>query len=332
MVEDDFSQQRSIMRVPIRFAIEELKFLKSVQDIRNFYNKLKLVVPRVIGTYETFYKAPPILQIEPTNVCNADCICCPVPRSSREKGHMDFSLFKQIIDEAAIIGVNSIFLFLHGEPMIHPKIVDMLRYIKRCGLSFHLTTNGITFSEKAISGILRAGVDNGDHISFSIQGASPEVHDKIVGRNCYEKVLKNIHSLLRHREELKVNGPVIETVYYIMPENQHETQKYLKLWRGVVDHVRLSGEISQSFAQHGEEPEIPIIRTTACSNLWQKMTILWNGEVILCCNDVDGKIVLGNLNDQSIEEIWNSEKLLAIKRIHKKKEFERIPLCHTCDM
>ncbi|MBY8999028.1 MAG: SPASM domain-containing protein [Candidatus Thorarchaeota archaeon] len=62
------------------------------------------------------------------------------------------------------------------------------------------------------------------------------------------------------------------------------------------------------------------------------MTIGWNGDVILCCNDVDGEFILGNLSDQSISEIWNSKRLLAIKRIHKQKQFERIPICHTCDM
>jgi radical SAM protein with 4Fe4S-binding SPASM domain len=138
--------------------------------------------------------------------------------------------------------------------------------------------------------------------------------------------------MLKIREELKVNGPIIETVYYIMPENQHETQDYLQMWSGVVDHVRLSGEISQSFALSGQDTETAIVRTNTCTNLWQKMTIRWNGEVILCCNDVNGKIILGNVKDQPISEIWNSDKLLSIKRIHKRKEFERIPMCYTCDM
>lgn len=332
MVDDYGSYQREVKNVPSRFAIEELKFLKSVKDLHNLYKKLKIVVPRVTGTFDRYYKAPPILQIEPTNVCNADCICCPSSRSSRPRGHMEFSLFRRIIDEASKIGVNSIFLFLHGEPMLHSKIVNMLRYIKMNGLSFHLTTNGITFDERKIRAIFRSGVDNGDHVSFSIQGASKEVHDKITRRKSYEKVVNNIRLFLDLRRELNVKGPIIETVFYIMPENRHEAHRYFQKWSGVVDHVRLSGEISQSFAQYKQDTETSIVRTTACVNLWQKMTIGWNGDVILCCNDVDGELILGNLDEQSISEVWNSKKLLAIKRIHKQKQFERIPLCHTCDM
>lgn len=117
-----------------------------------------------------------------------------------------------------------------------------------------------------------------------------------------------------------------------MPENKHETQRYLKQWRGIVDHVRLSGEISQSFAEYKRDSETTIVRTVACTNLWQKMTIGWNGDVILCINDVDGEWILGNLNEQLVSEIWTSKKLLAIKRIHKQNQFERFPLCHRCDM
>ena len=109
-------------------------------------------------------------------------------------------------------------------------------------------------------------------------------------------------------------------------QNQHETTKYLQKWRGIVDHVRLSGDISLSFSEYKQDTRTPIVRTTTCKELWQKQTISWNGDVILCCNDVDGDFILGNLAEQSINEVWNSQKLLAIKRIHKKKQFEKIPL------
>ena len=120
----------------------------------------------------------------------------------------DITELRKIIDEASKIGVNSVFLFLHGEPMLHSKIVEMIRYVKMNNLSFHMTTNGIGFDEKKFRRILRAGVDNGDHVSFSIQGASGEVHDKIVGRTAYERVVHNIHQFLDLRSELNINGPI----------------------------------------------------------------------------------------------------------------------------
>jgi radical SAM protein with 4Fe4S-binding SPASM domain len=144
--------------------------------------------------------------------------------------------------------------------------------------------------------------------------------------------MKNLRLLLDLRKRLGVNGPIIETVFYRMPENEHEESKFVREWRGVVDHVRVVGDISQSFSEYKQDGVSRVVRTRTCMNLWERMTVFWNGDVTMCCQDVDGDCVLGSLNEQSIKEIWHSRRLLAIKRTHENKRFERIPLCHTCDM
>jgi radical SAM protein with 4Fe4S-binding SPASM domain len=325
-------RHRSSSRQFIRYAIEELRFVRSIKSFRNFLDKIKIVLLRVTRRNDRFYRTPPILQIEPTNYCNAECISCPTSRSSRPRGHMDIDLFRRIIDDASEMGVKWIFLFLHGEPLLHPEIVEMIRYVKSKGLAFHMTTNGVPLDEKKIRGILGSGVDNADHVSFSVLGASEEVHNMIFRREYYERVVRNIALFLRLRKGLKVNGPVIETIFYTMPENQHEESDFARKWRGVVDHVRMSGEISQSFSEYKQDGVQHHVRKDVCSNLWEKMTIFWDGRVTLCCQDVDGDWILGNLNHQTISEVWNNERLLAIKRIHKRKQLELVPFCYACDM
>ncbi len=325
-------RRRRLRSAPVRYAFEEMKFLRSFKDLRNFYEKVRIVFPRVTRTFDRFHMAPPVLQIEPTNYCNANCICCPTARSSRKRGYMDSDLFCKIIDDASMIGVRAVFLFLHGEPMLHPGIVEMIRYIKLKGLAYHMTTNGVPFDEKKIRGILGSGTNNADHISFSILGASKEVHEKIVRPVSHEKVVENLHMLLNMRKSMRVNGPVIEVIFHTMPENRHEEDEFIRKWRGVLDHVRMSGDISQSFSEYKRERPFPVVRTRKCLNLWQKMTILWNGDVTLCCEDVDGDWIFGNLNEQTISEVWNDKKLLAIKSIHKKRQFDKIPFCYSCDM
>lgn len=133
------------------YGLHEIKFLRSFNDVKLFYNqKLTFFLIRLIGSTGTNVKAPPSLQIEPTNFCNINCICCPTDRMVRKKGHMDFELFRKIIDEASKIGVRRVHLLLHGEPMIHPRIVDMIRYIKSKSIAINLTTNGMLFSKEKI--------------------------------------------------------------------------------------------------------------------------------------------------------------------------------------
>jgi radical SAM protein with 4Fe4S-binding SPASM domain len=316
----------------LRYAIEELRFLRSFKDARILLDKAAYLMPRKTGTLELFTNAPPILQIEPTNYCNVNCICCPTARSSRPKGYIDYDLFRHIIDEAADIGTKRIRLFLHGESMLHPLVVEMMSYIKSKDLSFHLYTNGMAFDKDRIEAILRSGVTCADHITFSILGHSKDIYESIMRGARLDRVSENISYLLSMREELDVNGPVIETIFYRMPENECEETQYLRYWRERVDHARLGGDISLSFSKYKQKGHAIPLRTRTCTNLWEKMTVFWNGDVTLCSQDVDGDWILGNLGKDTIERIWNGEQLLSIKRLHKERKFEEIPLCAECDM
>ncbi|GAI91258.1 unnamed protein product, partial [marine sediment metagenome] len=90
---------------------------------------------------------------------------------------MDFDFFKRIIDDASQIGVKTIHLYLHGESLLHPQLVEMISYIKSKNLEFNLTTNGMLLNKEKIELILHSGVSSADHIVFSILGYSKEVHE-----------------------------------------------------------------------------------------------------------------------------------------------------------
>jgi len=315
----------------LRLVREELKFVRSFDDLKAFYRKMMFFMPRMIGTLGRFEKVPPDLEIEPTNYCNLNCICCPASRSTRKKGFMDFALFQKIIDDASQIGVKRVHLYLHGESLLHPQIVEMISYTKSKDLALNLTTNGMRLDREMGESILRSGVNSTDYVTFSVLGFSRHVYEKIMRRGNHDRAVNNIREFVKLRDELGVNGPVISTVFFIMPENEHEAEQYLRYWRGIVDHARLC-RISESFSEHKREGKPRAARTKTCAIIWEKMTIFWNGDVTTCAMDVDGERVLGNLNEQTVSEIWNSEQLLAIRQIHREKRFEELPFCYNCDM
>ena len=76
------------------------------------------------------------LDIEINSTCNLRCIMCfqSSEKSRPEPGYMDFSVFKKIIDEGVIYGLCSIKPTFRGEPLLHPKIVDMVKYAKNKGI------------------------------------------------------------------------------------------------------------------------------------------------------------------------------------------------------
>lgn len=316
----------------IRMVAEETRFLRSLKDAKNLYHKIAYAWPKFYGRSFEHRRVPPSLQLEPTNYCDLDCTCCSSSRSFREKGYMDFLLFQKIIDEAARLRIRRVHLYLHGEPMLHPKIVDMIRYIKSKNIGFHLTTNGMPFDEATITALLHSGVNSADHFLFSVLGHDRSTHEKIMRGVDHERVMENIRTFVRLRKAFRINGPIIETIIYLTPENESESDQFYIYWRGKVDHVQMGGRISKYFSEHNTNVLTSPPRTCACSKLWNRMAIYWDGRVTLCCADVDGAVVLGDLNYQSIQEIWDSKRLLGIQRLHKMKKYQDVPLCARCDM
>ena len=316
----------------IRHGLKELKFIRTLDDVRIFvHQKLPFFLSRVSGNPARDRQVPLSLQIEPTNICNVKCICCSTAESKRAKGFMDFALFRKIVDDASKAGVRRIHLYLHGEPMLHPQIVGMIRHIKSKSIGFTMTTNGMALQREKVEAILDSGVNSADYIVFSILGYSREVHEKIMRGVDHSKVEANVDAFRELRKKSKANGPILETVFFRMPENEHEEEKFIKKWEKKVDRVHQVLGISQQFAGRADHHHLNFLRDRTCKNLWERMTIYWNGDVTICTSDLDGKHVYGNAREQSVKELWNSEKLLQTKRLHKEGRFAESALCSKCD-
>jgi len=315
----------------LQFGLEELKFLRSIKDLKIYYQKIAYLLARSSEIPFQHSKVPPSIQIEPTNYCNVNCICCSAPRSRRAKGYMDYGLFQKIVDDASLIGVGRIHLYLHGEPMLHPKTIEMIGYIKSKNIGIHLTTNGILFDKVNIEAILHSGINSADHIRFSILGYSKKVHESIMKGVNHDKVEQNIFNFLELRKKHRINGPVIETIFYLMPENEQEKDQFMEYWSGKVDHATIVGRISKSFSEYKKGSIVIAPRVHTCVNLWERMSVFWNGDVTLCCIDVNGDYILGSLKEESIMKVWNCQQLLSIKKLHEEKQFRKFPFCANCD-
>ena len=316
----------------LRLGFEELRLAQSVGDLRFLADKAAYGFSRATGILARHTNAPHSLQLEPTNCCNLDCIYCSRARSSRARGYIDFDLFRRIIDDASEVGVKKIRLYLHGEPMLHPRIVDMVEYIKRAGLAVHLVTNGTLFTRDRSEAILSSGVTFADRVIFSILGLSRQVHEKVMRGIDHEEVLENLFALLELRAKRRLNGPVVETIFYTVPENEREKEEFFEYWRDVVDHVQVVPRVSRQFAEFKDgKGDHGLARRKTCVYLWDRMTVFWNGDVAMCIADLDGAHRLGNLREQSICEVWNCARARSIKEAHKRRQFEQTPLCGQCD-
>ncbi|MBW2997104.1 radical SAM protein, partial [Candidatus Woesearchaeota archaeon] len=98
--------------------------------------------------------------LELTNICNFNCDFCPTRVSRRKKQHMDFSLFKKAVDEISRENITDTVNFhLLGEPLIHPKIIDAVKYAKSKGLTAELITNGALLDSRMTKKLITTKLD-----------------------------------------------------------------------------------------------------------------------------------------------------------------------------
>src|SRR3989344_4912526 len=91
---------------------------------------------------------PPLkVYIEPTNYCNLKCKFCANPIMERKKGYMDFELFKKILDESLGF-VKQVYLFHSGDPLLHPKIGEMVSELNKRNIKSVIFTNAHFLSKE----------------------------------------------------------------------------------------------------------------------------------------------------------------------------------------
>jgi len=311
----------------MRFALEELRHVRGFGDARNLMHKYPFFINRIAGTAGRCRDYPLALQIEPTNICNIACTCCSRKSLTREIGCMEFRLFRKIIDDAAMSRVRMVYLYLHGEPFLHPEIMEMIAYVKSKGLAVVITTNGMLLDRDATRRLLGCGLTNADHLIFSVLGNSRQTHERIMNGVSHDQVVRNIEGILAARKSMHMNGPIIEAAIYRMRENSHEIDDFIRRWRGVVDHVREPAAISEQFSPSGKCRQ----RAVACKNIQERLTIFWNGDVSLCHADLNGRHRFGNMEEMGIREVWNDTALPHFRQMHRKLKFTESQMCASCD-
>jgi len=266
------------------------------------------------------------LDLESASGCNLKCPMCFQSYSPPEPGFMDFGLFKKIIDEGAERELCSIKLQYRGEPMLHPKLVDMVKYAKRKAIiEVMFNTNATLLSEEKSRAFIEAGLDK---MICSIDGYTKKVYEKIRVGAKFKTVLNNVKTLQRLKKERESKKPIVRVQMVDTPWNHYQIKGYLKFWGKIADQVGI--EEMQDWHPDKNAPDTPT-PDFCCPQLWQRLVVLWNGAIVPCCGDHYQKMVLGDANRNKISEIWLGDKMSKMRAFHMKGEAHKIEICKTCD-
>lgn len=278
--------------------------------------------------------APIHVDIEVTAACNLKCPMCffsmermKGTNSVIDSGFMSWDLFKKIVDDAARSGVKAVKLMWRGEALLHPDIIKMVRYVKQKGiLEVMMNTNAVCLDTEMAKGLIEAGLDK---IIFSVDSIDKEEYEKIrIGAN-FEYVIENIKQFCEMNHEM--GHPVMTRVQRVKLEDTDTKQReFEKYFEGIVDVVAynecvLYGEDLKKLMEKFEEH--PQFR---CSQLWQRLVIAWNGKCFMCCDDGKEEYEVGDINAESIHEIWVGERLGKARKLHEQNRWYMLERCNNC--
>jgi radical SAM protein with 4Fe4S-binding SPASM domain len=287
---------------------------------------------------------PMNITIEQTNVCNLDCPVCETGAGilGREKGHLTPEKFRIIIDQIGA-HTNTLLFYFMGEPFLNKHVYDMIRYAKNAGIPFIETcTNGdFVNPEKLVA----CGLDR---VSFQIGGMTQETHEIYRVKAKLDKAMHNLKETIRLRNER--NAPLqIEVGFILMKHNEHEVERFEREIKAmgadrtvVIDPcVRTIDQGKQflptdrkhwaydeaSFAQGVLRPKV--LPDNVCPWIYYSMAIHVNGNVVPCCRDPRGTEVMGNIFEQSLEEIWNGPKFQDLRE-RVMRDQGSVEICRLC--
>lgn len=174
-------------------------------------------------------KLPPYVQIEPVGQCNLRCEMCPIQFRKDGPPHgplafMKWETFTSLLD--GFPDLEKLHLQGLGEPMMHPRFFDMVRYAADKGIQVTINTNLTLLNPERTERLVTCGLDT---LYFSIDGSTAETYERIRKRARHDRVLRNVEMLLETRERLASELPRLSLVMVIMRQNLHELPDLVRL-------------------------------------------------------------------------------------------------------
>ncbi len=178
---------------------------------------------------------PELLQLDPTNKCNNDCIACwcrsPLLKEKKiaadeENLSLPLDIIRRLLDDCAALGTTNVYLAGGGEPFMHPNIMDIVAHIKGLGMSCHINTNFTLVTREMAEQLVEMGVD---HLIVSLWAATPKTYvasHPNKTEQSFEDVLEVLKHLLQKR---KNNVPDIKLYNVIMNLNYFEIEEMVDL-------------------------------------------------------------------------------------------------------
>jgi len=283
---------------------------------------------------------PHLIDVEMTNTCNFRCLMCPTGTfaQKRPKGFMSEEVFARILEQIKPHATPLRFI-RWGEPMMHPKILDFLAAAKAQGSLLHLNSNGSHFTDENMEALCGIPLDS---IKFSFQGVDAKSYGEMRNIDFFDGLVDVIRRFRDIRGERA--APFIQVSTSITYETPEQVANFRALMEPLVDKLGVGRTLLEHLDLDSvrlrpaelemlkwlKEQESIVKEHPECPEVFDKLSINWDGTVSACCADSDKVMVIGDVMSQSLDEIWNTPELNRYRDMLADMRHDELPLCRSC--
>lgn len=284
--------------------------------------------------YEIFPKKtiaddfPPCLQIEPASICNYRCVFCyqtDDELTNPNNGHMGLmglDLFKGVVDQAEG-RCEAVTLASRGEPLINRNIEEMLAYLGGKFLALKVNTNGWFLDERKCHALLGADVNT---VVFSVDAASEPLYSRLRVNGRLDRIVANIQRFQEIRARHYPESTTITRVSGVQFCEDQKLEEMERMWGDLVDQVAF---VRYNPWENTYTRPFSGIKT-ACSDLWRRMFVWFDGTVNPCDVDYKSTLAVGNAREDKLTDIWRGEKYETLRAAHLARERGCVSPCNRC--
>lgn len=279
------------------------------------------------------------IDLEFVNYCNLRCKWCSLDHAQKKDVLSEGLLRKfleNLLNDKRFRSVKRLNLFNGGETLLHPDFIGMMKIMKEYKSKFlergrpfpaiDLLTNATPLREGLSRELI--GLDIVDTMRFSVDGGSRQKYEELRPPAKWDTASKNIMDFIKINNG-RVRTGIICIIEHGKPENTEWMTDEFKALCGAVDHVELR-------YPHDWMGDVKVeghrkVFKNYCKFLFHSLCVLPNGDVAVCCGDLNGKKgVAGNLNKEDLYKVYSSRRRRELRYELLKGRRDRIELCRDC--
>ena len=266
--------------------------------------------------------------------CNLRCRSCLLSLPKEKRGpeptqkDFPFEKAKDIILEGVPLGLRALEVAYYGEPLLRKEIIEFCNWAADNGIVdiiFH--TNAVLLAPKVSEEILDSKITK---FRISLDAYSKNLYEKIRRGAKYDIVHKNIMTFLEKKKQRGQVLPLTSTNFVLMEINEHEVEDFKNYWQDKVDFVAIQNMVNLDQGNLKRARSHSVSTNFRCPQPFQRVTIRSDGTVLPCCSPFAIESPLGNVFEQSLKDMWNSERMNLLRSIMKEGTYYQEPMCRKC--